>query len=339
MDRLENDKKRVTLFFVTNDAGQSRKLVLPASWLKSLTLLGVILAFAFIAAIVDYLSLLAQTAENKRLVAENAQLTKQFQVIEGKVQALETSLERVKTFTTKLKLITNMEGEDRSLKLAMGAQPPANQQVEEYDQPMEQREGVAELEKADSEFAEKKPVNEQRGELAVEEHKDYASLAIRIDKSIKDSQLREQSVLDLWESLSERQSLLNSTPNIRPAKGWFTSRFGYRVSPFTGRPALHTGLDVAAAPGSPVYAPADGIVTYAGYDEGYGKMITIDHGYGVSTRYGHNSQIYVQVGQKVSRWDVIASVGNTGRSTGPHLHYEVRVNGVPRDPAMYILDE
>jgi murein DD-endopeptidase MepM/ murein hydrolase activator NlpD len=143
----------------------------------------------------------------------------------------------------------------------------------------------------------------------------------------------------LWESLSERQSLLNSTPNMRPAKGWFTSRFGYRVSPFTGRSALHTGLDIAAAPGSPVYAPADGIVTYAGYDEGYGKMITIDHGYGVTTRFGHNAQIYVQVGQKVSRWDVIASVGNTGRSTGPHLHYEVRVNGVPRDPALYILDE
>lgn len=339
MDRSEIDKKKVTLFFVTNDAGQSRKLVLQASWLKSLTLLGVILAFALLAALVDYLGLLAQTAENKRLIAENAQLTKQFQVIEGKVQALETSLERVKTFTTKLKLITNIEGEDRSLKLAMGVQPPANQQVEEYDQPMEQRESINDLEKADSEFSEKKPINEQKGELAVEESKDYASLAIRIDRSIKDSQLREQSVLDLWESLSERQSLLNSTPNIRPAKGWFTSRFGYRVSPFTGRPALHTGLDVAAAPGSPVYAPADGIVTYAGYDEGYGKMITLDHGYGVSTRYGHNSQIYVQVGQKVSRWDVVASVGNTGRSTGTHLHYEVRVNGVPRDPALYILDE
>jgi murein DD-endopeptidase MepM/ murein hydrolase activator NlpD len=175
--------------------------------------------------------------------------------------------------------------------------------------------------------------------LAVEGNRDYQTLAIRIDKNIKDSQLREQSVIDLWESLSERHSLLNSTPNIRPAKGWFTSRFGYRVSPFTGRSALHAGLDVAAAPGSPVYATADGVVTFAGYDEGFGKLVTIDHGYGVSTRYGHNSQIYVQVGQKLSRWDVIASVGNTGRSTGPHLHYEVRVNGIPRDPALYILDE
>ncbi len=335
----KNDRKRITLFIVTNDAGQTRKIVLPAAWVKSIALLSGILILAATAAFVDYLGLLAQTAENKRLLSENAQLGKQFQVVEAKLQALETSLERVKTFTTKLKLITNVDGEDRSLKLAMGAQPTPNQAVEEFDQPMNERGQVADLEKQDAAFNEKKPVNEQKGELAVEDRRDYASLAIRIDNSIKDSQLREQSVLDLWESLSERQSLLNSTPNIRPAKGWFTSRFGYRVSPFTGRSALHTGLDFAAAPGSPVWAPADGVVTFAGYDEGYGKMVTIDHGYGVSTRYGHNSQIYVQVGQKVSRWDVIASVGNTGRSTGPHLHYEVRVNGVPRDPALYILDE
>lgn len=334
----QHDKK-LTLFLVTNDFGETKKIVIPYSYLKSIALFGGIVLLALTAAFVDYMGLLAQTAENKRLLAENAQLTKQFQVVEGKVQALETSLERVKTFTTKLKLITNVEGEDRSLKLAMGATPPANQPVQEYDQPVSERGNVDELAKQDAEFAEEKPLNEAKGELAVEERRDYAALAIRIDKTIKESNLREQSVLDLWESLSERQSLLNSTPNIRPAKGWFTSRFGYRVSPFTGRPALHTGLDVEAAPGSPVYAPADGIVTFAGYDEGYGKMITIDHGYGVTTRFGHNAQIYVQVGQKVSRWDVIASVGNTGRSTGAHLHYEVRVNGVPRDPALYILDE
>lgn len=332
-------EKKVTFFVVTNDVGLPRKIVIPASWIKSITLLGGILALALIAAFVDYMGLLAQTAENKRLLAENAQLTKQFQVVEGKVQALETSLERVKTFTTKLKLITNVEGEDRSMKLAMGATPPPNKPIEEFNQPMSERSKSEDLEKQDQEFLEEKPLNEQKGELAVEERRDYAALAIRIDRSIKDSHLREQSVLDLWESLSERQALLNSTPNIRPAKGWFTSRFGYRVSPFTGRPALHTGLDIAAAPGSPVYAPADGIVNFAGYDEGYGKMVTIDHGYGVTTRFGHNAQIYVQVGQKVSRWDVIGSVGNTGRSTGPHCHYEVRVNGVPRDPALYILDE
>ncbi len=339
MKKENSTKKQLTFFIVSNDSGETRKIVLPAVWVKTSLLLVGILMLTLIAGSIDYVGLLAQTMENKRLLTENSQLTKQFQVVEGKLQALETSLERVKTFTTKLKLITNIDGEDRAMKLAMGAKPPANQPVEEFDQPMEQRGKVSELEKEDQEFANKPPMDEQRGELALSEHKDYASLAIRIDQSIKESQLREQSVLDLWESLSERQSLLTSTPNIRPAKGWFTSRFGYRVSPFTGRSSLHAGLDIAAAPGSPVYAPADGVVTYAGYDESYGKMVTIDHGYGVSTRFGHTSQIYVQVGQKITRWDVVASVGNTGRSTGPHLHYEVRVNGVPRDPSLYILDE
>lgn len=333
------DKKKITLFFVTNDAGQTRKVVVSTSWLKAVLVFGSVIFLAFVAGIVDYGGLLAQSVENKRLRSENAQLLKQFQVVEGKISALENSLERVRTFTTKLKLITHVEGEDRSIKLAMGANPAPNEAVEDFDEPMEQRPSLNELEKQDSEFIEKKPLDENKDELALGKGTDYQTLAIRIDKAIRESTLREQSVLDLWESLSERQSLLVSTPNIKPAHGWYTSRFGYRVSPFTGRPALHAGLDIAAAPGSPVYAPADGIVTFAGYDEGYGKMVTIDHGYGVNTRFGHCAQVYVQVGQKVSRYDVIAAVGNTGRSTGPHVHYEVRVNGVPRNPMLYILDE
>ena len=111
------------------------------------------------------------------------------------------------------------------------------------------------------------------------------------------------------------------------------------MSPFSGRPVMHSGLDIAASPGAPIHAPADGIVSFAGYDPGYGKLVSIDHGYGVVTRFGHTSAIMVEVGQKVKRRDVIASVGNTGRSTGPHLHYEVRVNNVPVDPSNYVLDE
>ena len=332
-------KKQITFFVVTNDHGSTKKFSLSMAVIKGFLSISAVLVIALAAGAIDYVGLLVQTAENKKLKEENAILTKQFQVVEGKVSALENSLERVKTFTTKLKLITNVESEDRSLKLTMGAQPQPNQPVEEFDQPMDKREPSSEMAENDKEFFEKPPVNEQKGEIVIDGSRDYATLSVRIDHSIKESQLREQSVLDLWESLSERQSLLNSTPNIKPAKGWFTSRFGYRISPFTGRPALHAGLDIAAAPGSPIYSPADGIVAFAGYDEGFGKMVTIDHGYGVTTRFGHTSQVYVQLGQKVSRWDVIASVGNTGRSTGPHLHYEVRVNGVPRDPANYILDE
>ena len=333
------DRKKITLFIVSNQTGQTRKVVLPATWLKAMTLVGAILVVIFAAGLVDYFGLLLQAMENKRLRAENAQLIKQFQVVESKVSSLENSLERVKTFTTKLKLITNIDAEDRVTKLTMGAKPAAGQPVEEYE-PMEQRASPQEMQAQDQTFATEEFANDQAGELAVEESdKDYGSLVVRIDKAVRETQLKEQSVIDLWESLSERQSLINSTPNIKPAKGWLTSRFGYRISPFSGKTALHAGLDIAAAPGSPVYAPADGVVVFASYDESYGKLVTVDHGYGVTTRFGHLSQIYVQTGQRVSKWDVIGAVGNTGRSTGPHLHYEVRVNGTAVDPANYILDE
>jgi murein DD-endopeptidase MepM/ murein hydrolase activator NlpD len=222
----------------------------------------------------------------------------------------------------------------------MGPKPAPGQQVEEYE-PMEQRPSSESLAQQDAIFEQPQRLNESKGEVAEQPapSKDYASLVVRIDKAVHETQLKEQSVIDLWESLSERQSLINATPNVKPARGWLTSRFGYRVSPFTSKAAMHAGLDIAAAPGSPVYAPADGVVSYAGYDQGYGKLVSIDHGYGVSTRFGHTSQIYVQVGQKVSKWDVVAAVGNTGRSTGPHLHYEVRINGTPVDPINFILDE
>lgn len=333
------EKKKVTLFMVSNQTGKTRKIVLSAAWLKALSFISVVVLVIFAAGLVDYFGLLLQAMENKRLKVENAQLIKQFQVVESKVSALENSLERVKTFTTKLKLITNVDAEDRITKLTMGTKPAAGQPVEEYE-PMEQRQESEELVAQDEIFANKKPLNDQVGELANEDtDKDYASLVVRIDKAVKETQLKEQSVIDLWESLSERQSLLNSTPNMKPAKGWITSRFGYRTSPFTGKTALHAGLDIAAAPGSPVYAPADGVIVFASYDESYGKLITIDYGYGVTTRFGHLSQIYVQAGQRVNKWDVVGAVGNTGRSTGPHLHYEVRINGTAVDPINYILDE
>lgn len=324
---------------VTNQTGKTRKIVLSAAWLKAISFISAVVIIIFAAGMVDYFGLLLQAMENKRLKAENAQLIKQFQVVESKVNALENSLERVKTFTTKLKLITNVDAEDRITKLTMGPTPTPGQQVEEYE-PMEQRQDTETLVAQDQVFTNQKPLNEQTGELANENaDKDYASLVVRIDKAVRETHLKEQSVIDLWESLSERQSLLNSTPNMKPAKGWITSRFGYRVSPFSGKTALHAGLDIAAAPGSPVYSPADGVVVFASYDESYGKLISIDYGYGVTTRFGHLSQIYVQVGQRVSKWDVVGAVGNTGRSTGPHLHYEVRINGTAVDPINYILDE
>lgn len=117
-----------------------------------------------------------------------------------------------------------------------------------------------------------------------------------------------------------------------PIQGDFTSGFGFRKSPFTGRPEFHEGIDIAARRGTPVFAPAEGTVERVGRRRGYGLQVFIAHGHGLLTSYAHLNKALVKAGQKVRKGQKIGIVGNTGRSTGPHLHYEVRMNGVPLDP-------
>jgi len=138
--------------------------------------------------------------------------------------------------------------------------------------------------------------------------------------------------------LHQRARWISQTPAITPVKGILTSGFGYRNDPVTHGRGDHQGVDIAAAPGQPVRASADGIVMRAGTIGALGKAIYLAHGYGVTTRYGHMSKVEVRPGQRVKRGDIIGRVGNTGRSTGYHLHYEVRQDGQPVNPLVYILD-
>jgi murein DD-endopeptidase MepM/ murein hydrolase activator NlpD len=332
------NKKTITLLVVSNRSGVTKRITLPISWLKAAGVLAGIFAVVFSVAVVDYVGLLMESVHLKRLKAENTRLETQFQLVDGKLNALEKHLERVKSSWTKLKMITNMDDPDRALKLAVGPMAAPGRTVDELSVPVEARDPAGLVAKEDQTFLQAPPLDPTKDEIAVQS-KDYSALSIRIDEDIRDSNLREQGILELWESLQGRQSLLRATPSTTPARGWFTSRFGYRVSPFTGRALMHNGLDIAAAPGTPVYATADGVVSFAGYDSGYGKLVSVDHGYGVVTRYGHNSKIFVKVGQRVKRGDLLSAVGSTGQSTGPHVHYEVRINNVPVDPVNYILEE
>lgn len=168
-----------------------------------------------------------------------------------------------------------------------------------------------------------------------------AAMANRMESSFLSSKvegaLTEIGLQQLHNLMEDQSSLLSSTPSIWPVHGWVTSHFGGRTSPFTGMPSQHHGMDIAARIGSPVRAPADGVVVFAGTQDGYGKVLILDHGYETSTLYGHLSEIEVEAGQTVSRNMLIARVGNTGRSTAPHLHYEVRMRSVPVNPQRYIL--
>lgn len=152
------------------------------------------------------------------------------------------------------------------------------------------------------------------------------------------SGIQELNFKSLITSLDSQKNLLASTPAIWPAEGFVTSDFGNRQSPFTGLTEFHKGLDIAAEKGTPVMATANGKVIFAGKKGAHGNLLIIDHGHGMVTRYAHLSKFLKKVGDSVERGEEVALIGNTGRSTGPHVHYEVRLNGVPVDPTTYILN-
>lgn len=150
---------------------------------------------------------------------------------------------------------------------------------------------------------------------------------------------RQQSFEQLRGFLEQQKSRLAATPSIWPVRGWLTSGYGLRVSPFTGNRQLHEGIDVAGPRGLPVLATADAIVTFSGKLAGFGNAVVLNHGFGFKTFYAHNETNKVRVGQTAKRGQIIATLGSTGYSTGPHLHYEVLVNDAPVNPMKYIIDD
>lgn len=177
--------------------------------------------------------------------------------------------------------------------------------------------------------------SEQRNSLMREMHSQIGQLSLA-------SVNQEKGFKSLVTHLEKQQSLLASTPTIRPIDSdieqLVTSRFDYRISPFTGSREFHRAIDISAREGTPIYATASGIVTFAGNKGLLGKSIIIDHGHGLTTTYGHCSKILKLPGERVSRWETVALIGNTGSSTGPHVHYEVALHGVPVNPEKYFLN-
>lgn len=163
-----------------------------------------------------------------------------------------------------------------------------------------------------------------------------SNLNLSIDKLEDRADSVEERVHSVFALQQDKNFFWASLPSIWPSRGWVTSEFGDRRG-FRSHGRLHEGIDIAGPRGTPIMAPGDGVVTYRGYYHGYGQMITVDHGFGVSTLYGHCSAMFVAEGQQVKRGMIIAAIGNTGSSTGPHLHYEVHVDGIPVNPVMYIM--
>ena len=298
--------------------------------------------------LVDYAGLVVSAPYHKHVRAENAHLKKQLHAVRKHQLGVEKSLERQNNLNTKIKRMMSVENSRHPvLKLVRKGQelltnpkPSVLLQQNGAKQNEAQQDGALHRPPASVLLNQEQPQKTpplQKGDLSHLISSNSAALVVRAERSSHRSRLIEQDKREIVSNLSTRKSQIDATPSIKPVKGWYSSSFGYRIHPIHRRFSMHNGLDIAAMPGAPVYAPADGLVTYVGYDPGYGKIVALDHGYGFKTRYGHNSQIYVRFGQQVKRHDVIASVGSTGLSTSSHLHYEVHKDGAPVDPRNYIL--
>lgn len=167
---------------------------------------------------------------------------------------------------------------------------------------------------------------------------DLSRLSEDIDKLSRQARLQKESYEEIIDKLAANKDLLDATPSIRPvATGYVSSRFGRREDPFTGRTSSHYGVDYSARLGTPIFATADGIVTFCGKWYEFGWTVEVSHGHGTVTRYAHCAKLLVKKGQRVTRGDIIARVGSSGRSTATHLHYEVITNGSKKDPLRYVL--
>ena len=248
---------------------------------------------------------LGQTAHS--LNSEITTQRKQIQRFAGEIEALKKQVTNLSNFEDKVRLIADIkQTSDSSGLIGIGSIP-----TDTLDPDL--------------------PLTQKHNSLIREMHQQVTQTKIAAEKRALDFE-------QLIKQLEQKRNLLASTPSIRPVNGWITSGFGSRISPFTGQNEFHSGLDISNAPGTKIIAPANGRVSIAAEKLYIGNLLVIDHAHGRVTQYGHLKEILVNPGQEVKRGDVIGLVGNTGRSTGPHLHYEVLINGTPVNPLKYILN-
>ena len=350
--------KYYTVMVVPEKQKGVRTYRIPTVLFKSLAFLTVMLFMLIGVLAYDYWKILQQVYENKHLSIENRQLKEQIQLFQMKMNSLSDDLRRINTFEKKLRVITGLE--DVSAKGPL-YKPDEEEEKESFT--LEDLNSSLDF-KIDTEIEDQPKFKElkslydkkiaanlglERSYLLTKQWSDLArrSFALSNDYAkfdYKYAQIKdvvsaiEGNIHALDEFLLDKESFLNSTPTILPADGWITSYFGQRISPYLGKLKMHEGLDVGAPYGTKVNAPADGMVTFSGEKAGFGKFVQVDHGYGIETIYAHNQSLHVKPGQKVKRGALLAAVGNTGHSTGPHLHYEVRVNGIAVDPLYFILE-
>ncbi|MCY4644050.1 MAG: M23 family metallopeptidase [Bacteriovoracales bacterium] len=323
---------------------------------KSLAFMFILLFIVLGILLYDYYQIVQQVYQNKHLTIENRELREQVQVFQMKLNSLVKDINRIKIFEKKLKVVTgldNLGGSGKSLE----EDPDLTLVPPEIKKDLIELPSLESLSK-DDDFQKLRGLYEQKiakifgMEVGYTYTKNWLKLTQRSFQlagefglfDYKYDALKgpvrnlEVQIHSLDQFLLDKESMLRSTPSIFPTRGWITSYYGPRKSPHSGRKKMHEGLDIGGKTGTPILAPADGVISFSGHKAGFGKFVQIDHGYGLETIFGHAHKLFVREGEKVKRGKTIALLGSTGLSTGPHLHYEVRVNGIAVDPLYYILD-
>jgi murein DD-endopeptidase MepM/ murein hydrolase activator NlpD len=303
-------ERRWTVMVVPHGSGASRAVEVSQTVVKTLVGIGSVVALLFLVLGGAALSRGVGITRSRALERENRLLAGEIQRLRDRLAGLRDTLNVFSEREQALRLLAGLSLVDAQVQQG-GIGGPAGQWSE-------------------------------RDSLAAAGANGAQALAARtdMDQLTRRANILTRSISEAYDSLSSHQARFAALPSIMPTKGWLTSAFmRERVHPILHLARPHEGIDVSAPMNAEIEAPASGVVTEVKWVDGYGNMLTVDHGYGLVTRYAHCSKILVARGQRVKRGQTIARVGSTGLSTGPHLHYEVWVNGKPVDPVKYVLPD
>jgi murein DD-endopeptidase MepM/ murein hydrolase activator NlpD len=325
-----------TLIWVRDARSRPVQISLPKDRAKQAAIAAAVVVLIGFVAVWDYWRLRADNSELKGLRVEAFEQREQIALFQNRLAEVDGQLARVADLERKVRIIANLPGAagiggEDVVEIAPGGEgvvgPPIGVPVD--------RTPPGTLAPAGQGGGSPMPIEgaDASSTAAIFENLDGRAIVLADGADVQAGSLDV-----LLEQLEDKRERLVSMPSVWPSKGWLTSTFGTRVSPFTGRRQRHNGIDIAAAAGTPIFAPARGRVIFAGRKGPLGNALVLDHGFGVKTVYGHTKEILVATGDTVERGDEVAAIGSTGRSTGPHLHYVVEVKGKPRNPLDYIFD-
>jgi hypothetical protein len=325
----------VTLIVVPDERSPVRRFQVPRALIRwgPWAAAGFVAAFALLLA--DWVSMRLDAHDLAGLRAKTEQDEAALTALTGSLEDLETKLSRLAEFERKVRVIADLPAAlpDTRVPGEIGARvvPPPGEGGRGGEDDTDELSGAPVS-------AAPAPVPAAPWDGLGLDEAALRNLRARTEELATRIDARDGAFAQLVEKLRGVRNRLAATPSIWPSNGFVTSGFGWRLSPFTGRRHFHAGLDIAADTGTDIVAAARGRVDFAGKKGAFGQVVILDHGFGIRTLYGHTSAIHVKKGQQVERGERIASVGNTGRSTGPHVHYSVQLKGRNVNPADYVLE-